>query len=118
MSHETDLRTAIAYLADLDAELEERGALASRSAHAAARAVLLTDTMSMDSSARKTRPRARPVSGRRCPSASRDSSAQWGFYHVISGSGTVRDVEGVTPIVAGDASVSACAQRRIPDTHP
>jgi len=41
MSHETDLRTAIAYLADLDAELEERGALASRSAHAAARADLL-----------------------------------------------------------------------------
>jgi len=41
MSHETDLRTAIAYLADLDAELEERGALASQSAHAAARADLL-----------------------------------------------------------------------------
>jgi len=41
ISHETDLRTAIAYLADLDAELEERGALASRSAHTAARADLL-----------------------------------------------------------------------------
>ncbi len=30
-------------------------------------------------------------------------SAQWEFYHVISGSGSVRDDEGTTPIVAGDA---------------
>ncbi|WP_035610472.1 cupin domain-containing protein [Haloferula sp. BvORR071] len=30
-------------------------------------------------------------------------SAQWEFYHVISGSGWVRDAEGKTPIVTGDA---------------
>ena len=30
-------------------------------------------------------------------------SAQWEFYHVISGRGTVRDAEGRTPIEPGDA---------------
>ena len=30
-------------------------------------------------------------------------SAQWEFYHVISGTGTVRHAAGTTPIVAGDA---------------
>lgn len=30
-------------------------------------------------------------------------SAQWEFYHVLSGSGTVRDESGVTRVVAGDA---------------
>src|SRR5881398_1050743 len=30
-------------------------------------------------------------------------SAQWEFYHVISGSGSVRDESGKSPIVAGDA---------------
>ena len=30
-------------------------------------------------------------------------SAQWEFYHVISGRGTVRDAEGTTQIKAGDA---------------
>lgn len=30
-------------------------------------------------------------------------SAQWEFYHVISGSGTVRHQDGTAPIVAGDA---------------
>lgn len=30
-------------------------------------------------------------------------SAQWEFYHVVSGTGTVRHDEGVTPIEAGDA---------------
>lgn len=30
-------------------------------------------------------------------------SAQWEFYHVIAGSGTVRDEQGITPICAGDA---------------
>jgi uncharacterized cupin superfamily protein len=30
-------------------------------------------------------------------------SAQWEFYHVISGSGSVRDPDGNTPIGAGDA---------------
>jgi len=30
-------------------------------------------------------------------------SAQWEFYHVISGSGQARDESGLTPIVAGDA---------------
>ncbi len=32
-------------------------------------------------------------------------SAQWEFYHVISGKGKVRDPEGITPIEAGDAFV-------------
>ena len=30
-------------------------------------------------------------------------SAQWEFYHVISGNGQVRDRDGTTPIEAGDA---------------
>ena len=30
-------------------------------------------------------------------------SAQWEFYHVISGRGSVRDADGFTPIVPGDA---------------
>src|SRR5215468_3542853 len=30
-------------------------------------------------------------------------SAQWEFYHIISGTGLVRDNEGTTPIKAGDA---------------
>jgi uncharacterized cupin superfamily protein len=32
-------------------------------------------------------------------------SAQWEFYHVISGSGTVRHADGVTEIEAGDAFI-------------
>ncbi len=32
-------------------------------------------------------------------------SAQWEFYHVISGSGKVRDEEGTTAVVAGDAFI-------------
>jgi len=32
-------------------------------------------------------------------------SAQWEFYHVISGSGVVRHKEGTTPIEAGDAFI-------------
>jgi uncharacterized cupin superfamily protein len=32
-------------------------------------------------------------------------SAQWEFYHVISGSGVVRHQDGKTPIVAGDAFI-------------
>src|ERR1700740_1696409 len=32
-------------------------------------------------------------------------SAQWEFYHVISGQGTVRDETGNTIVVAGDAFV-------------
>jgi uncharacterized cupin superfamily protein len=32
-------------------------------------------------------------------------SAQWEFYHVISGSGSVRDAGGTTPITAGDAFI-------------
>ena len=32
-------------------------------------------------------------------------SAQWEFYLVMSGKGTVRDEEGITPIVAGDAFI-------------
>jgi len=37
-------------------------------------------------------------------------SAQWEFYHVISGSGVVRDQEGKTPITAGDAFIFAPGQ--------
>ena len=32
-------------------------------------------------------------------------SAQWEFYHVISGQGVVRHLEGRTPVVAGDAFI-------------
>jgi len=32
-------------------------------------------------------------------------SAQWEFYHVISGSGFVRHKEGTDPIEAGDAFI-------------
>ncbi len=32
-------------------------------------------------------------------------SAQWEFYHVISGSGTVRHDAGTTPVAAGDACI-------------
>jgi len=32
-------------------------------------------------------------------------SAQWEFYHIISGSGKVRDEEGNTPVEAGDAFI-------------
>lgn len=32
-------------------------------------------------------------------------SAQWEFYHVISGSGSVRHEDGTTPIQAGDAFI-------------
>jgi len=32
-------------------------------------------------------------------------SAQWEFYHVISGRGTLRHDDGTTPVVAGDACI-------------
>jgi uncharacterized cupin superfamily protein len=32
-------------------------------------------------------------------------SAQWEFYHVISGGGTLRHAGGTTPVVAGDACI-------------
>jgi uncharacterized cupin superfamily protein len=32
-------------------------------------------------------------------------SAQWEFYHVISGTGKVRHGDGTTPVVAGDACI-------------
>ena len=32
-------------------------------------------------------------------------SSQWEFYHVISGSGTVRHEDGRTPVAAGDACI-------------
>lgn len=32
-------------------------------------------------------------------------SAQWEFYHVISGSGSVRHEDGTTPVVPGDAFI-------------
>jgi len=42
-----------------------------------------------------------PAGKRPCPYHSH--SAQWEFYHVISGTGSVRDKDGRTPIQAGDA---------------
>lgn len=44
-----------------------------------------------------------PPGASSCPYHSH--SAQWEFYHVISGSGSVRDAEGMTPIEAGDAFI-------------
>ena len=41
MNHETDLRTAIAYLADLDGEIEERSTAPALSANPAAREDML-----------------------------------------------------------------------------
>jgi uncharacterized cupin superfamily protein len=32
-------------------------------------------------------------------------SAQWEFYHIVSGIGSVRDETGVTPVAAGDAFI-------------
>jgi len=37
-------------------------------------------------------------------------SAQWEFYHVISGKGVVRHLEGTTPMEAGDAFMFAPGQ--------
>ncbi len=37
-------------------------------------------------------------------------SAQWEFYHVISGTGFVRHLDGTTPIQAGDAFIFAPGQ--------
>src|SRR5688500_6541798 len=42
-----------------------------------------------------------PAGKSHCPYHSH--SAQWEFYHVISGTGTVRHQEGVTEIAPGDA---------------
>jgi uncharacterized cupin superfamily protein len=42
-----------------------------------------------------------PAGKKMCPYHSH--SAQWEFYHVISGQGSVRDAEGHTPVTAGDA---------------
>lgn len=39
------------------------------------------------------------------PCAYHSHSAQWEFYHVISGAGAVRDKDGTTPIEAGDAFI-------------
>lgn len=44
-----------------------------------------------------------PAGKSACPYHSH--SAQWEFYHVISGTGTVRDPDGSTPIEAGDAFI-------------
>lgn len=41
----------------------------------------------------------------RTPYPYHSHSAQWEFYHVISGAGTVRHQEGTTSIVAGDAFI-------------
>jgi uncharacterized cupin superfamily protein len=44
-----------------------------------------------------------PPGKKACPFHSH--SAQWEFYHVISGSGQVRDRDGITPVEAGDAFI-------------
>jgi uncharacterized cupin superfamily protein len=44
-----------------------------------------------------------PAGKSACPFHSH--SAQWEFYHVISGTGIVRDRDGVTPVEAGDAFI-------------
>jgi uncharacterized cupin superfamily protein len=44
-----------------------------------------------------------PAGKSACPFHSH--SAQWEFYHVISGTGTVRDPDGVTAIEEGDAFI-------------
>jgi len=41
----------------------------------------------------------------KCPYPYHSHSAQWEFYHVISGKGLSRDKEGTTPIEAGDAFI-------------
>ncbi len=49
-----------------------------------------------------------PAGKAACPLHSH--GAMWEFYHVISGSGTVRDKDGLTPISAGDAFIFAPGQ--------
>ncbi|HEY1764754.1 MAG TPA: cupin domain-containing protein [Opitutaceae bacterium] len=44
-----------------------------------------------------------PAGKRACPYHSH--SAQWEFYHVISGRGCVRDQDGTTPVEDGDAFI-------------
>ena len=44
-----------------------------------------------------------PAGKSACPFHSH--SAQWEFYHVISGTGAVRDKDGLTPLEAGDAFI-------------
>jgi uncharacterized cupin superfamily protein len=44
-----------------------------------------------------------PAGKSACPFHSH--SAQWEFYHVISGTGAVRDKEGTTPVETGDAFI-------------
>ena len=41
----------------------------------------------------------------KAPYSYHSHSAQWEFYHVISGSGVVRHKDGITPIEAGDAFI-------------
>ena len=41
----------------------------------------------------------------KCPYPYHSHSAQWEFYHVISGRGSVRHKDGTTPIEAGDAFI-------------
>jgi uncharacterized cupin superfamily protein len=41
----------------------------------------------------------------KCPYPYHSHSAQWEFYHVISGTGLVRHNEGTTPIEPGDAFI-------------
>lgn len=41
----------------------------------------------------------------KAPYSYHSHSAQWEFYHVITGTGVVRHKDGTTPIEAGDASI-------------
>ena len=45
------------------------------------------------------------ISAGKCPYPFHSHSAQWEFYHVISGKGTVRHKDGTTVIEAGDAFI-------------
>src|SRR5881394_583951 len=45
------------------------------------------------------------ISPRKTPYPYHSHSAQWEFYHVISGTGIVRHKDGTTPIEAGDAFI-------------
>ena len=46
-----------------------------------------------------------PIAPGKTPCPYHSHSAQWEFYHVISGRGSVRHKDGTTPIEAGDAFI-------------
>jgi len=56
-----------------------------------------------------------PVGKKMCPYHSH--SAQWEFYQVIIGQGTVRDAEGHTTVNEGDAFLFKPARRTLPEKY-